>query len=154
MATKIELAAGILSSHASMVSMTTKELIKELGELYGTLDALDKGEPVAGTEEAVEARPTITMRKAFGVNKVTCMICGKKMKTLARHLKAAHQMTSQEYRKEFGIPRTQPLAASAYSEKRAKMARDLGLGENLAKARAARRQAAKRSPRGSQKKEA
>ena len=64
------------------------------------------------------------------------MICGKPMKTLARHLKTSHGMTASEYRKQFDIPRTQPLAARAYSESRRQMAIDRGLGENLAKARA------------------
>jgi predicted transcriptional regulator len=66
------------------------------------------------------------------------MICGKAMKTLARHLKTAHGMTASEYRKQFDIPRTQPLAARAYSESRRQMAIDRGLGDNLAKARAER----------------
>jgi predicted transcriptional regulator len=66
------------------------------------------------------------------------MICGKAMKTLARHLKTAHGMTPSEYRKKFDIPRTQPLAARSYSESRRQMAIDRGLGENLAKARAAK----------------
>ena len=64
------------------------------------------------------------------------MICGKGMKTLSRHLKTSHTMTAQEYRKQFDIPRTQPLAAKNYSEKRRQMAIDRGLGEKLAKARA------------------
>ncbi len=67
------------------------------------------------------------------------MICGKEMKTLARHLKTAHGMKPSEYRKQFEIPRTQPLAARSYSESRRQMAVDRGLGDNLAKARAARK---------------
>jgi predicted transcriptional regulator len=58
------------------------------------------------------------------------------MKTLARHLGTAQGMKPSEYRKQFGIPRAQPLAAKAYSESRRQMAVDRGLGENLAKARA------------------
>jgi len=69
---------------------------------------------------------------------VICMICGKAMKTLARHLKTSHGLKPGEYRKQFDIPRTQPLAAKAYSESRRQMAVDRGLGDNLAKARAAR----------------
>ena len=60
------------------------------------------------------------------------------MTALTRHLKTAHGMTPGEYRKQFDIPRTQSLAARAYSEKRRQMAIDRGLGDKLAKARAAR----------------
>jgi predicted transcriptional regulator len=63
------------------------------------------------------------------------------MKTLARHLKTSHDMTANDYRKQFDIPRTQSLAAKNYSEKRRQMAIDRGLGEKLAKARATRSKA-------------
>ncbi len=66
------------------------------------------------------------------------MICGKGFKTLSRHLKTSHQMSASEYRKQFDIPRSQSLAAKNYSDKRRQMAIDRGLGEKLAKARAAR----------------
>jgi len=139
MATLLEMAVEIVSAHASSTSLTKEELIAELSEVHKALATLEKGETVA-TEAAEEAAaaPAITRKKAFGKDKVICMLCGKEMKTLARHLKTAHGMKPGEYRKQFDIPRTQPLAARAYSESRRQMAVDRGLGDNLAKARAAR----------------
>lgn len=139
MATLLEMAAEIVASHASTTAMTKEELVAELAEIHQTLAALEKGEAVAveAAEEAAAA-PAVSRKKAFGKDKVICMICGKGMKTLARHLKTAHGMKPGEYRKQFDIPRTQPLAARAYSESRRQMAVERGLGENLAKARAAR----------------
>ena len=67
------------------------------------------------------------------------MLCGKGgFKTLARHLNTAHSMKPGEYKKQFGIPGKQPLAAKNYSEARRKMALDRGLADNLAKARGVR----------------
>jgi predicted transcriptional regulator len=127
--------------------MSSQELIGEIHEVYAALQAIERGEVVSPeTSEALqEETPAISRRKAFGKDKITCMICGKSMKTLARHLKTAHDMKPGEYRKRFGIPRTQPLAAKAYSESRKQMAIDLGLGEGLAKARAARGKSKKKS---------
>ncbi len=139
MATILEMAAEIVAAHASTTAMTKEELVAELGELHKVLSSLDKGEEVAAeVGEEAPAAPAVSRKKAFGKDKVICMICGKEMKTLARHLKTAHDMKPGEYRKQFDIPRTQPLAARAYSESRRQMAVDRGLGENLAKARAAR----------------
>lgn len=139
MATILEMAAEIVAAHASTTSMTKEELVAELSELHKTLSALEKGEEVAAAASEEEAAaPAISRKKAFGKDKVVCMICGKGMKTLARHLKTAHGMTPAEYRKQFDIPRTQPLAARNYSESRRQMAVERGLGENLAKARAAK----------------
>ena len=140
MATLLEMASEIVAAHASTTPMTKEDLVSELSEIYQALSSIEKGEAAVPTaaEETASEGPVVSRKKAFGKDKVTCMICGKEMKTLARHLKTAHDMKPTEYRKRFDIPRTQPLAARNYSESRRQMAVDRGLGENLAKARAAR----------------
>jgi len=95
---------------------------------------------------AEEMAPAISKKKAFGKDQVVCMICGKGMKTLARHLRTAHAMAPGQYRKQFGIPRSQSLAARNYSESRRQLALDRGLGEKLAKAREARAKAKAATP--------
>lgn len=139
MPTLLEMATDIVIAHASTTSMTKEELLAEINDVYQSLAKLEKGEvetftPAASAEQA----PTISLKKAFGKDKVTCMICGQGMKTLSRHLKTAHNLKPGEYRAQFGIPRSQTLAAKSYSESRRQMAIERGLGENLAKARAAK----------------
>lgn len=137
MATILEMAADIVAAHASTTNMTKEELVAELNDVYNALNNLEKGDI---NNERVEAEqgPAVTRKKAFGKDKIYCMICGKGFKTLSRHLKTSHQMSASEYRKQFDIPRSQSLAAKNYSDKRRQMAIDRGLGEKLAKARAAR----------------
>lgn len=136
MATILEMAAEIVAAHASTTNMTKDELVAELNDVYNVLNNLEKGETTAS--ETAEEEPVVTRKKAFGKDKIFCMICGKGFKTLSRHLKTSHEMTASEYRKQFDIPRSQSLAAKSYSEKRRQMAIDRGLGEKLAKARASR----------------
>jgi predicted transcriptional regulator len=137
MATILEMAADIVAAHASTTNMTKEELVSELNEIYNTLNNLEKGETVTDVVKE-EPGPVVSRKKAFGKEKIYCMICGRGMKTLSRHLKTSHDMTASEYRKQFDIPRSQSLAAKSYSETRRQMAIDRGLGEKLAKARAAR----------------
>ena len=137
MATILEMAADIVSAHASTTNMTKEELVSELNEIYNALNTLEKGDALTDSVEE-ESVPAITRKKAFGKDSIYCMICGKGFKTLSRHLKTSHQMSASEYRKQFDIPRSQSLAAKNYSDKRRQMAIDRGLGEKLAKARAAR----------------
>jgi len=132
MATLLEMAAEIVAAHASTTNMTKEELVSELSDVYKALTSLEKG-GVVSSEESEE--PAVSRNKAFGKDKVFCMICGKGMKTLSRHLKTAHSMTPADYRKQFDIPRSQSLVAKSYSETRRKMAIDRGLGEKLASAR-------------------
>jgi predicted transcriptional regulator len=144
MATLLEMAASIVAAHASTSPMTKQELLAEIQSVYNALSAMEQGIAPVAEQPAEEetAAPAISKRKAFGKDKITCMICGKSMKTLARHLKTAHDMKPGEYRKQFGISRTQPLAAKAYSESRKQMAIDMDLGAGLAKAREARKEKA------------
>ena len=137
MATILEMAADIVASHASTTKMTKEELVAELNEVYSALNNLEKGD-VEYDSGADESGPAVSRKKAFGKDSIYCMICGKGFKTLSRHLKTSHEMSASDYRKQFDIPRSQSLAAKSYSDKRRQMAIDRGLGEKLAKARAAR----------------
>lgn len=146
MATLLEMAVEIVAAHASTTNMSKEELIAEIASVYQALAALDKGEAVAVEGAPAETAPAISKKKAFGKDKVVCMICGKGMKTLTRHIKTAHGLKPGQYRKQFGIPSSQSLAARSYSESRRQMAIDRGLPEKLAKARAARGKAKAAAP--------
>ena len=139
MSTLIEMAAAIVTSHASKTQMTKEELLSELSEVHGALNSLERGEVVSPVVEEEEEKPVVSRKKAFGKDKVYCMICGKGFKTLSRHLKSSHDMSAKDYRKQFDIPNSQSLAAKNYSESRRQMAVDRGLADNLAKARAAKK---------------
>ena len=136
MATLVEIAAQIVASHAASTPMTSDQLIFEIGKVHSALKNLEAGEPVEGSEEV---KTSLSVKEAFKKAEVVCMLCGKGgFKTLARHLNTAHGMKPGEYKRQFGIPGKQPLAAKNYSDARRKMALDRGLADNLAKARGVR----------------
>lgn len=163
MATLLEMAKDIVIAHATTTPMSKEDLIKEIQDVYAALSALEKGIDVVVAAEVIaeEVKPAISAKKSIGKNAITCIICGESMKTLSRHLMAKHNMAAKDYRKEFGIPRTQALAAKSYSETRKKMAIESGLGEKLAASRIAsaeeKKNAAvkeKKAPAGSKEKKA
>lgn len=134
--TLLELTASIVSAHASINEMSGEDLLQQIQKVHAELLKLETGSVEAPAEPKA---PTISLKKAFQADQVTCMICGKSgMKALARHLSQVHGMKPREYRKQFGIPSSQSLTAKNFSEARRKMANEKGLADNLAKARAAR----------------
>jgi predicted transcriptional regulator len=158
----LDLTADIVCAHASVTEMSPDELLGELKAVYATLEALDRGEPSATVDMAAGKRgrkaqspaamaeeveklavpqtPVMTFEEAFKPDQVACMICGKKgMKTLKRHIGSAHNLKPGQYRKQFGIPKEQPLSAIEYVEKRRQAALDKGLGDKLVAAREARK---------------
>jgi predicted transcriptional regulator len=155
-----ELTAEIVSSHVSMTEMSSDDLLMEIKAVYATLAGLQTGDIEIPDQEpkkrgrkpkAVEATiteekpsipqaPTMTLEEAFKPDQVACMICGKTgMKTLKRHLITAHNLKPGQYRKQFKIPKDQPLAATDYVAKRRQNALDRGLGAKMAAARAAKK---------------
>lgn len=134
-ASLIEMAAEILAAHASTTPMTSDELISGLQKIHSALQSLESGKDLPAATD--ETKAPITLKEAFKKNEVVCLVCGKGgFKTLTRHLNTAHSIKPREYRKQFGIPATQPLSAKSLTEARRKVAQERGLGNNLAKARA------------------
>ena len=136
MATLLEMAADIVSSHASTSKLSTDELLQEINKVFAALQSLETVKSVEVAEAGKEAKPAITIKQAFKKDEVVCMVCGKGgMKTLTRHIKQAHGLKPGQYKKQFGIPSKQSLVAKSFSESRRQMAVERGLGDVLAKAR-------------------
>jgi len=139
MANVLEMVADIVAAHARTTPMTTDELLSEIKTLYKELQALESGISSEAVSSEEEPAPTLTIRQAFRTNEVICMICGKGMKLLTKHLSQAHQMKPAAYRKEFNIPKTTPLMSKAYAIRRKEISAGMDLTGNLEKARAARK---------------
>lgn len=133
--TILEMASEILSAQAKSTAMGSDELLAQLSKIHSTLKALETGETAPAAEKA---KPAMTIKQAFGKKTIICLICGKSMKTLTRHLNTEHGLKPKEYRKQFGISSKQALSAKALTEQRKQTAIDKGLAGNLAKARATR----------------
>lgn len=140
----LQMTADIVASHASINEMRQEDLLGEIEKVFGKLASLanHSGDSCEATEAASEGErplaPAVPLAAAFGSDKVFCMVCGKGMKTLKRHLFSAHGMKPGQYRREFGIAPGTPLVAKNYSDKRKGMAKNQDLAERLVKARAAR----------------
>jgi predicted transcriptional regulator len=145
MANILQRAVDIVNAHASATPLSRDALLKEIQDVYLTLQALDQGKAPPPREEDKPAGPVLGLEEAFKRDQVACMICGRTgLKTLKRHLGSAHQLKPDQYRKMFDIPRELSLSAPDYVAERRQAALDRGLGEKLAAARAKRKAAAKK----------
>jgi predicted transcriptional regulator len=137
MATEIlRMTAEVVISHASMSELSTQELVEEIKEVFNVLACLEGGEvfpetmaPEKAPEAEVGKKPSIPLKDIVTQKHVSCLECGKKMKTLKTHLKKAHGLKPKEYYKRFALdPKKYPLVCKEYSEQRRKMAKNWGLG--------------------------
>jgi len=131
----VELTAEIVSAHASVNELKREELLDEMQAVFQKLLALAGTVSEEGEAAPQEVKPAIPMSKAFGADKVYCLVCGKAFTTLKKHIMVSHQLTPKDYRKQFGIPTKTPLVARKYSEAKKKIAQEKGLAAKLAEGR-------------------
>src|SRR5215469_12368473 len=85
--------------------------------------------------------PAVPVRRSVQRDRVVCLECGFKGKTLRRHLTMRHGLQVGEYLRRWELPSGHPLTAPAYSEQRSTMAKQLGLGRKRSRPRARSRRA-------------
>ncbi len=85
-----------------------------------------------GTDRgAPKSEPAVSIRRSVRPDYIVCLEDGKKHKMLKRHLRTAHDMTPDDYRKRWGLALDYPLVAPKYAELRSKLATKIGLGRKV-----------------------
>ena len=121
----ITLTADIVAAHVSNNRVAVNDLPELIRQVHGALSGL--GTPVE--QPPVKAEPFVSVRASVKPDHLVCLACGQKNKMLRRHLVVAHNMTPEEYRAAYDLPKTYPMVAPNYSEQRADLARAIGLGK-------------------------
>ena len=121
----VELTADIVAAHVANNTVSVGDMPTLVQRVYEALSGLDQG----GQEPArQEKTPVVSVRASVKPDYLVCMECGGKHKMLKRHLMNAHNMTPDQYRTDYGLPRDYPMVAPNYSEQRRTLAHSIGLG--------------------------
>jgi predicted transcriptional regulator len=120
----IELVADIVSAHVSNNTVAVGDLPTLIQKVHTAMSSL--GAPALALEEP--RQPAVSIQTSVKPDYIACLACGLKQKTLKRHLRTAHGLTPDLYRKEFGLPASYPMVARNYAEKRRALAHKFGLG--------------------------
>ena len=138
----IGLTAAVVANYVANNRVATNDVAGVVEQVYGALANL--GEP---QEELAQAKsPVVSVRASVKPDYIVCMECGKKQKTLRRHLQTAHSMTPDQYRADYGLPDTYPMTSPNYSQQRRAMATSIGLGRKKAAPEAAPEPATAKRP--------
>jgi predicted transcriptional regulator len=125
----LALTADIVSAHVSNNTVA----VGDVGGLVERVHEALAGLGTAPAQEPPEAKvPVVSVRASVKPDYIVCMECGRKQKTLRRHLQNAHGMTPAQYRSDYGLPDTYPMTSPNYSEQRRSMAKEFGLGRKKA----------------------
>jgi predicted transcriptional regulator len=75
-----------------------------------------------------DLKPAVPIRRSVTPDYIVCLEDGKKLKMLKRHLRTTYDMSPEQYRTKWGLPREYPMVAPNYTQTRSAMAKSLGLG--------------------------
>lgn len=119
---------------------------RSLGALRGLYRGLTGHEaPARMPETATGLEPAVPVELSVTPDFITCLEDGRRFKMLKGHLRSAYGMSPDEYREKWGLPEDYPMVAPNYRKKRARMAKDMGLGHMREKQQAAEAGSGKRA---------
>jgi predicted transcriptional regulator len=134
--TLVEMSAEIVAAQARQRNLSPEEIAESLRKVFMTLKQVQQSDNGIEPEETVTRDPQSSIQR----NHVLCLECGKSFKLLSNRHLALHNLTPREYKLKYGIRMTQALSARTLSARRRKLAKDLGMGKQLAAWRAERKQ--------------
>ena len=118
----LELTTKVVAAHVANNPMAVTDVPGLIATVHETLATL-------GPEEAApRPEPAVSIKQSVKPEYIVCLDDGKKLKMLKRHLKTAYNMTPDDYRKRWGLPRDYPMVAPNYAKQRSALAKKIGLG--------------------------
>jgi predicted transcriptional regulator len=124
----ISLTADIVSAHVANNNVSTGDVAVLIRNVYEALSTA--GAPPA--PEAPAQEPAVSIRASVKPDYIVCLEDGKKLKMLKRYLRSNYNMTPEEYRAKWGLPRDYPMVAPDHAEQRRGLAKQIGLGRKPA----------------------
>lgn len=124
-----QLTVDLLGAYVANNQVQHGDLASLIQSTHAALRGIDSPEPPAPEEP--EHKPAVSLRKSLGSKThIISMIDGKAYQTLKRHL-SKHDLTPDQYRERYGLPKSYPMVAPAYSQARRAIAEKLGLGRKV-----------------------
>ena len=71
---------------------------------------------------------SVPLRKSVAPDYIICLEDGKKFKSLKRHLRTKYNMSPEDYRAKWNLPKDYPMVAPNYAASRSALAKSMGLG--------------------------
>lgn len=120
----IALTADIVSAHVSNNNVSNTDLPGLIESVHAALVQIE----TPAVAESVAAAPAVPIRSSVKQDYIVCLEDGKKLKMLKRYLRTNYNMSPEDYRAKWGLPRDYPMVAPAYAEQRRGLAKQIGLG--------------------------
>lgn len=140
----IGLTADIVSAHVSKNDVAASEVAPLIESVHAAL-----AQAIAPAPEIEKPVPAVPIKSSVKHDYIICLEDGARLKMLKRYLRSHYNMSPDEYRARWGLPRTYPMVCAAYARERSALARKAGLGRKPVSAEPEKPLAPDRKGRGS-----
>jgi predicted transcriptional regulator len=123
--TIVEKTSEIVAAFVSNNETTTTELPALIQAVHRALSGIS----VAPPEPEPRKEPAISVRRSVTPDYLVCLEDGRKFKSLKRHLRTKYDMSPEDYRAKWGLPKDYPMVAPNYAAARSALAKNMGLGK-------------------------
>ena len=122
----LEMTADIVSAYVSNNTVSADTVPTLIAQIHAALSGVSEA-PVEAEPEPQE--PAVPVRKSITPDFLICLEDGRKFKSLKRHLRTKYNMSPEEYRAKWGLPKDYPMVAPNYAKARSELAKQMGLGQ-------------------------
>ena len=122
----LEMTADMFSAYVSNNTVSPDAVAALIGTIHSTMTQLSTG---AVEPEPENKEPAVPIRKSITPDYLICLEDGRKFKSLKRHLRTKYDMSPEEYRAKWGLPKDYPMVAPNYARARSELAKQMGLGQ-------------------------
>jgi predicted transcriptional regulator len=109
----------IVACFVSNNRLTPDELPPLISATHAALRDIDAG----GAAPESDEKPAVPVEQSVAQDYLICLNDGRKLRALKRYLWRKYALSPEQYRKKWGLPDDYPMVAPAYSELRAKIAK-------------------------------
>lgn len=122
----IEVTASVVAAYVGGNTIAAADVPGLIRSVHNALASIG-GEAVAAPEVGKE--PAVSIRRSITPDYLICLEDGRKFKSLKRHLRTKYDMSPEQYRARWDLPKDYPMVAPNYAQARSDLAKQMGLGQ-------------------------
>jgi predicted transcriptional regulator len=140
----LTLTADIAAAYVSNNTVQASDVPSVIQTIYRALAGVNSAAAAPAPEPQ---KPAVPIKKSITPDFLISLEDGKKYKSLKRHLRTQYNMSPEDYRAKWGLPKDYPMVAPNYAASRSALAKSMGLGRGGAAKSAAKPAAKPKAPR-------
>ena len=122
----IGMTTDIVAAYVGNNTVTAADLPNLIQSVFRSLSGVASG---ADAVEAAPKEPAVSLKRSITPDYLICLEDGRKFKSLKRHLRTKYNLSPEDYRAKWGLPKDYPMVAPNYAQARSDLAKQMGLGQ-------------------------